>query len=148
MSVLGDGNVVRDQKTTGTSAPERWDKVAELLGVKAKTFSGGVENCEFSVRQLSDTLDLGLVKPEQKYNYSPNVETFFEFGKRAETHGATVEYIGFLESKYRDDARLLVDGIRVTNFSGAVDLILDFAQTFHTADEFTANSEMLRAWYD
>ena len=55
---------------------------------------------------------------------------------------------GFLESEYRSDTRLLIEGIKITNFPKSVDLIMSFAQTFHSADEFTSNHEILRAWYD
>lgn len=83
-----------------------------------------------------------------KFNYSPSVEIFYEFGKRAEAYGASVEYIGFLEHNSRDNGRLVIDGIKVTAFPDSANLIMDFSQTFHDADEFTAKSNLLRAWYD
>ena len=43
---------------------------------------------------------------------------------------------------------LIIEGVKVTDFNDSASLILDFAQAFHSADEFTANSELLRAWYD
>jgi len=127
---------------------EQWHTVADMLGVRTKKFFGGVENCEFSVDILLRILDLGFAKPEYKFNDSPTVKTFLEFGQRAETYGATVEYIGFLESQYRKDAHLVVEGVKVTSFPDSASLVLDFSQTFHDADEFTANSSLLRAWYD
>ena len=127
---------------------EQWDAVAKMLGLKDKEFLGGVEHCVFSVGQLSAFLDLDVIKPEYKCNNSPTVETFYEFGKRAEESGASVQYIGFLESKSRDDARLVIDGVEVAEFSDSASLILDFSQTFHDADEFTASAELLRVWYD
>ena len=127
---------------------EQWDTAAELLGLKDKTFFGGVEDCEFTVVQLTHLLEIGFVSLSYKFNQSPTVETFYDFGKRAESYGATVTYEGFLESKARDNAHLVIDGIKVTNFSDSAELILDFSQTFHDADEFTANTGLLRAWYD
>jgi len=127
---------------------ENWNTVADILGLGKKEFFGGVENCEVSVQNLSTILDMGFIKPEQKMNNSPTVNTFLEFGIKAMAEGSTVKYIGFLESISRKDARLLVDGIIVTNFPKSVDLIMSFAQTFHGADEFTSNHEILRAWYD
>ena len=127
---------------------EQWDTVAEILGVKEKTFFGGVERCEFSLKQLFGFIETGFIMPEYKFNSSPTVETFFEFGKRAEAYGASVEYMGFLESKSRDNARLVVEGNEVTSFPDSASLIMDFSQTFHDADEFTTNAELLRAWYD
>jgi len=127
---------------------EQWDMAAKMLGVKNKDFLGGVENCRFSVGQLSAILDLGIIKPAYKCNNSPTAETFYEFGKKAEESGASVEYIGFLESETRNDARLVIEGIEITKFPDLASLILDFSQTFHDADEFTSNSELLRAWYD
>ena len=127
---------------------DQWNIVANMLGLKQKTFFGGVESCKFSVEELSSVLDMGFTKPEQKQNQAPTVETFFNFGKQAVASGAVVEYIGFLESKSRDDARLIIDGIKVTNFPESIDLILEFSQTFHGADEFTAKRDLLRAWYD
>ena len=126
----------------------KWETVAEMLGISNKTFFGGVERCGFSVDILSRILDIGLAKLEFKFNNSPTVKTFFDFGQRAETYGATVEYIGFLESKYRKDAHLVVEGVKVTSFPDSASLVLDFSQTFHGADEFTANASLLRAWYD
>jgi hypothetical protein len=133
--------------TTGSSNGQ-WDNAVEILGLKGKTFFGGVENCDFTVAQLSILLDIGMTTLDFKFNYAPTVETFYEFGKRAEADGATVTYIGFLESNGRPDARVLIDGVKVTNFPDSMSLILDFAQSFHKADEFTANSEALRAWFD
>jgi hypothetical protein len=127
---------------------EQWDAAAEILGLKDKDFFGGVENCEFSVKQLSNLLNLGIIMPEQKYNDAPNVQTFYEYGKRAVEAGAAVEYIGFLESKFRNDSRVLIEGIKVTKFNNSTSLILDFSQSFHNADEFTANADLLRAWFD
>ena len=128
--------------------PELWEKVAEMLGINNNDFLGGIERCEFPLEKLTAALALGFITPDYKFNNSPTVKTFYEFGKRAEEYGATVEFIGYLESKYRNDARLIVDGVEITAFSDSASLILDFSQTFHDADEFTANSELLRAWYD
>ncbi|MDR1538552.1 MAG: hypothetical protein LBU32_11270 [Clostridiales bacterium] len=127
---------------------EQWDEIAALLDVKGKSFFGGVENCEFSVQQLTKLLEYGVISLKHKLNDSPTVETFYEFGKRAAAIGATVEYIGFLESKYLKDYRVTINGVKVTNFPESMNLVLDFAQTFHDADEFTANPQLLRAWYD
>jgi len=131
-----------------TKVIDPWETIADMLGIKTKKFFGGVEDCEFSVDILSRTIDLGFAKPEFKFNNSPTVKTFLEFGQRAQIYGATVEYIGFLESKYRKDACLVVTGVKVTSFPDSASLVLDFSQTFHGADEFTANSTLLRAWYD
>ncbi len=127
---------------------EQWDIAAEMLGVKDSDFFSGVVNCEFSFEQLSGLINLGIIRLEHKFNNSPAVEIFYEFGKRAAVCGAMVVYIGFLESKLRDNARLVIEGVKVTKFFDSSCLILDFAQTFHGADEFTANAELLRAWYD
>ena len=132
----------------GVESIEQWKTVADMLGIRTKEFAGGVESCGFSLDVLSRVLELGFIKPEYKFNDSPTVKTFLEFGQRAETFGATVEYIGFLESKYRKDACLVVTGVKVTSFPDSVGLVLDFSQTFHDADEFTTNASLLRAWYD
>jgi hypothetical protein len=127
---------------------ERWSKAAEILGLTCKKFFGGVEICDFTVEQLSALLDLGMITLDFKSNSKPPAGIFFEFGKRAEAVGATVEYIGFLESNGRPDARVLVDGVEIRDFPDSVSLVLDFAQTFHESDEFTANPELMRAWFD
>lgn len=135
-------------KRTAENQNERWSKAAEILGLTGKKFFGGVENCDFTVAQLSALLDLSMTTPDFNANNKPTVGTFLEFGKRAETAGATVLFIGFLESDGRPDAGILVDGVEVTGFPDSASLILDFAQTFHKADEFTANSKLMRAWFD
>ena len=127
---------------------EKWNTVADILGLRKNEFVGGVEHCEISVQNLSAILDMDFIKPEQRMNNSPTISTFLEFGKKAMIEGATVEYIGFLESVYRKDARLVIEGIKITNFPKSADLIMNFAQAFHGADEFTSNHEILRAWYD
>ena len=104
-------NMTKKQKPPGTETREHWDTVAEMLGIKEKAFSGGIESCGFSAEQLAAFLDLGFITLDYKFNYSPTVKTFFEFGKRAEARGASVEYIGFLEPKYRPDAQIVVEGI-------------------------------------
>ena len=128
--------------------PEQWRKAADILGIRNSDFLGGIERCEFSVAQLTAILDLGFISLEHKYNYAPNVETFYNFGKRAEGYGATMAYEGFLENKYRDGSRLIIEGVRVTNFPDSASFVMDFSQTFHKADEFTSSAELLRAWYD
>ena len=139
---------MNEKQKSCAKTPEQWETVAEILGLKDKAFIGGIESCEFSLEKLSYFLEIGFIRPKYKCNFSPTVETFYEFGKRAEAYGASVEYIGLLESKARDDARLLIDGIKVTRFPDSVKLIMDFSQTFHEADEFTTEPELLRAWYD
>jgi hypothetical protein len=127
---------------------ENWDIAASLLGVKDHHTPGGVEDCEFSVQQLSELLELGVISLEHRFNNSPTVETFYKFGKMAAAVGATVAYIGILEPKCRVDYRAAIEGVRVTNFPESINLVLDFAQTFHTADEFNVKLQQLRAWYD
>jgi len=63
-------------------------------------------------------------------------------------NGATLMFEGYLENKYRDGSRLIIEGIKVTHFPDSASLTMDFSQTFHESDEFTANAELLRAWYD
>ena len=127
---------------------EAWHAAVKILCLENKNFFGGIERCEFSLDKLLCILKLGLIKPEHRYNYSPSVEVFYEFGKRAVKYNVSVEYIGFFESEYRKDARLVIEGIKVTNVPDSSEFIMDFAQTFHKADEFTANRNLLRAWYD
>ena len=136
------------KQTAKPQIPEHWGKIAAILGIKDNEFMGGVEYCEFSVEQLTAILDLGFISLEYKFNDTPTVEIFYEFGKRAEAHGAVVNFMGFLESEYRKNARLIIEGVKVENFADNANLILDFSQRFHKADEFTANAELLRAWYD
>jgi len=130
------------------STNDNWDKAAEILGIKGEAFFGGVENCDFSVTQLSELLSLGLTALDNKFNESPTVKTFLEIGTKAEAAGAAVTFSGFLESKYRHDARAVVDSIKITNFPDSANLIMEFSQAFHQADEFTTNAEVLRAWFD
>jgi len=139
---------MNSKQKTEIRTPEEWNKAAEILGIKHNDFLGGVERCEFSVAQLAAILDIGFISLKHKYNDAPNVETYYNFGKRAEAQDATMMYEGFLENQYRDGSRLIIEGVKVTNFYDKVDLILDFSQNFHDADEFTANAELLRAWYD
>jgi len=136
------------QISTQSRNNDQWNLVAEMLGIKGNSFFGGVERCDFSVFQLAGILERGFISPRYRFNNSPTVETFFKFGKRAEAYGGTVVYEGYLEPKHRKGARLVIEGVRVTNFPDSVGLVLHFSQTFHTADEFTANHELLRAWYD
>ena len=95
---------------------DTWERAATLLGLTGKKFFGGVENCYVTVEQLSCLLEIGFTWPEYKFNESATVETFFRFGKLAEMLGAKVRYIGFLESKYRNDPMVVIEGIEVTDF--------------------------------
>jgi len=135
-------------KNTNTDRLDLWNEAADILNLKPKLFFGGVENCEFSLEQLTHIIDIGFLLLDFKFNNSPMVKEFYEFGKRANQLGATIIYIGFLESNYRADALLVITGIKITNFPDSMMLAMDFAQTFHKADEFTANPDLLRAWYD
>jgi hypothetical protein len=134
--------------TQANNREKEWKEVAALIGIERAEFLGGVENCDFSIEQLSAVIELGFISLEHKYNYAPSVEVFYEFGKRAIEHSATVLFEGFLESQYRKNSRLIIEGIRITNIPDSSKLVMDFAQTFHGADEFTSNHELLRAWYD
>jgi len=127
---------------------DNWEKAAMLLGLTDKNFFGGIENCYVTVEQLSRLLEIGFTWPEYKFNESATVETFFRFGKLAEMHGAKVRYIGFLESKYRNDPMVVIEGIEITDFPDSANLIMEFAESFRDADEFTAKPGLLRAWYD
>ena len=127
---------------------ELWEKAANMLGLTDKTFFGGIERCDVTVDQLFYLLEIGFTWPEYRFNESATIEAFFKFGKLAEKHGAKVVYLGFLESKYRNDPRIVIEGIEVTGFPDSSSLIMEFAQSFHGADEFTASPEQLRAWYD
>ena len=127
---------------------ELWENVTDMLGLTDKTFFGGIERCDVTVDQLSYLLEIGFTWPNYRSNESVTIETFFKFGKLAEKHGAKVVFLGFLESKYRKDSRIVIEGIEVTAFPDSASLIMKFAQSFHDADEFTASSEQLRAWYD
>ena len=126
----------------------KWRQVATLLGIDKAEFLGGVERCDFTIEKLPQIIKLGFTTLDYKCNRAPAVEVFYEFGKRAARHGATVHFEGFLESQYRKDPRLVIEGVRVTNFPDSAKLVMDFAQAFHGADEFTSNAELLRAWYD
>ena len=139
---------MNDKIESKTNTLEQWNMAAEMLGIKDKDFLGGIERCGFSLETLSALLEIGFILFEYKCNNTPTIKVFYEFGKRAEEHGATVEYMGFLESKYRDGASLIIEGVQVVNSLDSAALILDFSQTFHKADDFTANAELLRAWYD
>ena len=125
----------------------KWKQVAKLVCAENQDFYD-VERCLFSIDKLPGIMDLGFSSLEHRFNQSPTVEVFFEFGKRAAEIGASVHFEAFLESRYRKDSRLVIEGVRVTNFPESAKLIMDFAQTFHSADEFTASPELLRAWYD
>jgi hypothetical protein len=127
---------------------ELWDKAAKRLGLIDKTFFGGIERCDVTIEQLSYLLEIGFTWPEHRFNESATVETFFKFGKLAEKHGAKVVYISFLESRYRNNPMVVIEGVEVTDFPDSASLIMEFAQSFHGADEFTAEPELLRAWYD
>jgi len=125
----------------------KWKQVAQLVCAENEDFYD-VERCLFSIDKLPAIMDLGFSSLVHRFNQSPTVGVFYEFGKRAVELGATVHFEAFLESRYRKDSRLVIEGIRVTNFPESAKLIMDFAQTFHHADEFTAKPELLRAWYD
>ena len=127
---------------------ELWEMAADVLGLTDKTFFGGIERCDVTVDQLSCLLEIGFTRPDYRSNDSATIETFFKFGKLAEKHGAKVVYLGFLESKFRKDPRIVIEGIEVAGFPDSTSLIMEFAQSFHGADEFTASPEQLRAWYD
>jgi len=127
---------------------KQWKQVATLLGVENAEFLGSLERYIFSFNILPQVINLGFVSLAHKFNSAPTVEVFYEFGKRAVGYGATVHLEGFLESQYREDSRLVIEGIQVTNIPDSAKLVMDFAQTFHDANEFTTNSELLRAWYD
>ena len=130
------------------STNNNWNKAVEILGIKGEAFFGGVEKCDFTVAQLSELLSLGLTAPDDKFNESPTVKTFLEIGTQAEAAGATVTFSGFFESRFRPDARAVVDSIKITSFPDSANLIMEFSQAFHRADEFTTNAEVLRAWFD
>ena len=62
--------------------------------------------------------------------------------------GAKVVLLGFLYSEYRENPLIVIEGIEITDFPDSANLIMEFAESFHDADEFTAKPGLLRAWYD
>lgn len=54
---------------------------------------------------------------------------------------------GYAVSKERQDSRIVIEGIEC-DAPMTMETVIDFANTFHRADEFSLSSSRARCWYD
>ena len=75
---------------------------------------GGAEHFQnLSLEQLEKLLEEGFANPQEKQNFSPTIEQFYEFGKNCVAKGYNLVFIGYAISPDREDYRTSIEGIEV-----------------------------------
>ena len=79
-----------------------------------------------------------------KWNSCPGVQTLFlPFLLRHPDFTAH----GYAVSKEREDSRITIEGIEC-DASMTIETVIDFANSFRRADDFTLSPSRARCWYD
>jgi hypothetical protein len=104
------------------------------------------------VDTFEQLLEAGYVDPEGRQNASPKMKELYVFGGDAEVDfDVEVEYVGYMVSPKRSDARIMIDEINIYPAEGEeipMELRDRFRKEFRRADEYTESESELRAWWD
>lgn len=98
---------------------------------------------ELSIEQLKALEKEGLLDLEDSQNCSPTIKEFMEFMEEY----PQVKAHGYIVSPKRDDCRISLEGL-ICNENITDELLFQFANGFHSADEFEISKEFLRVWWD
>lgn len=98
---------------------------------------------ELSIEQLNALNKEGLLDLEEQQNYSPTIKEFIDFMSEF----PQVKAHGYIVSPQRDDCRISIEGL-ICNENITEELLFQFANGFHLADEFQVSKECLRVWWD
>ncbi|MCV3214498.1 hypothetical protein OGM63_13415 [Plectonema radiosum NIES-515] len=116
---------------------------------------GGAERFQnLSLEQLEKLLEEGFANPQEKQNFSPTIEQFYEFGKNCVAKGYNLVFIGYAISPDREDYRTSIEGIEVRVETELIESRIDanlrdeFEKFAQSADETEINFSVLYAWWD
>lgn len=99
-----------------------------------------------SLETLQQILQEGYTTPSAKFNATPSVSSFIEFGQRCQRNGVTATFdgIAFADKQAPD---LVIDAITVIGVKD-LDFAGEFVQFVRGCDELEINSQQLYAWWD
>lgn len=116
---------------------------------------GGAEHFQdLSLDQLEKLLKEGFANPQERQNFSPTIDQFYEFGKNCVVKGYNPVFIGYAISPDREDYRTSIEGIEVRLDTELIesrinaDLRDEFEKFAQSADETDINFSVLYAWWD
>lgn len=111
-----------------------------------KKYVGGLRYFdELTLIQINQLEELDIIDMDECQNDSPTIGEMLEFLRSRETDGWYVH--GYCISPERDDFRITFEGVGKKTPPSKQDII-DFASLFRWADEFQADNDGLRCWYD
>ncbi len=104
--------------------------------------------------QLEKLLKEGFAYPQEKQNFSPTIEQFYELGKKCVAKSYNPVFIGYAISPEREDYRTSIEGIEVRLETELIQSRIDFnlrdefEKFAQSADEIDINFSVLYAWWD
>lgn len=116
-----------------------------ILGIEMP--KNNCERIEIDYPKLKALRLLGLVRGYEAQNNSPSVDEFLEFCETNNVTGKEVIFEAYIVTN-REDARVIVEGIRLNPILTSNEVKKNFIKSFHHADEFEAYDENYRAWWD
>ena len=108
-------------------------------------FGVGSYNCgtPINISIAEQLVENGWLDPEDCQNASPSAGEFMQFCKQY----PQVKLIGYTVVPERDDCRTSIEGL-FCDHDITSELITDFSNLCHDANEFEVNGEILYAWWD
>lgn len=111
-----------------------------------KKYLGGLRRFDnLSLEQIEQLDELEILEMNDRQNNAPSIGEMIDFLRERETDGWCIH--GYCISPDRPDFRISFEGVAKKTPPNCQDVI-DFSMMFRLADEFNANQDGLRCWYD
>jgi hypothetical protein len=122
-------------------------RVLAVLGMNKP--KSNYERIELSYAQLKSLVLLELIDPNGAQNNSPSINDFLDFCEKYHCYGEDETVLeGYIITGDRPDKRISIEAIRLHTAVSSEKTKQAFINHFHHADEFEANDEQFRAWWD
>lgn len=130
-------------RTDSLNAENEPTPVERIIFGRVPNYISGVQWFgELSLEKLLTLVDAKLIHPEDSYNDSPTVGDYIDFMQK---HKGFVAH-GYVVPPERGND-VVIEGLAYDGEADR-DTLIDFANTFHWADEFEMQPDYLRCWYD
>ena len=100
-------------------------------------------NPSITIDTVKKLIDEGYLDEDSSQNYSPTAREFVKFCEKY----PQVRMNGFVISPQRSDCDVVLTGLECDT-DITLELILDFANNFHYADDFSVSEHWLYCWWD
>lgn len=122
-------------------------RIEEILGTTITEYTpNAIKFRGLSLETLQQILEEECTAPSARFNASPSVGSFVEFGQRCQQNDATATFDGIALTD-RESPHLVVDAITVVGVKD-LDFVGEFVRFVWGCDEIEINSQKLYAWWD